>query len=137
MLTATIGEVLGDIAPAAQANNCVYVIRQGDICLYVGKTTRRPLNARLRAHLGEGPKFMAQSAFGAYIAEHQPTSYAWTIAIFTREDWNATFDSAGLPRRFKLNTAEAALIRMYRPLLNRTSHPDHIRPTAWDKRNHR
>ncbi len=74
---------------------------------------------------------MTLSLLGAHIERHRPASESWLVQILMRDDWNAIFDAAGLPRRYKVNTAETALIRHYRPLLNRTSHPDHFRPPTW------
>ncbi len=123
MIQASIREVLDGSSPVADMKGSVYVVREGDTVLYVGKADRMCLRDRLHWHLGEG--LAGISSLGDLIKANEPDSYQWQVQVLSVEECNELLHAHGDPHtRRKVNTAETYMIKLLRPCLNRTSNVD-------------
>ena len=132
METTTLGELIQGRKIEAEMKQCLYIVRDGKEILYIGKTARATLHNRFRGHLGLA-HFPAQLKFDVALREAGKSADYWMVDVLQQEDWNAIFQAEGLSLRYKLNTAESALIKHYKPKYNLTSHPDHPHPLPWVK----
>lgn len=148
MIRATIGELLdGQLDGYESVNECiVYVVRDGDVVLYVGKAVR--VIERLWSHLGTGSYgWTGISQLGVLIQANLPMARRWSLELMTGEDClsvlqectgNKYFtgangsgyllvksisldDGVRLEQRLAATNAEeleSELIRVYHPCLN-------------------
>jgi len=102
-------------------DECVYVVRDGEVVLYVGRT-RETMGNRLRGHCNH------RSALGTLIREHRPESGGWRVDMFTLCDCEPLI-RRWFPHRETLDIehAERALIRELRPCLNAIDNPGQAR----------
>ncbi len=98
----------------------VYVIRDGDSVLYVGKSSRSVVN-RLLEHLGMGGNWRkyVPDRVGEFILDHRPESLDWQVDLMTINDC-ASYIRQQFPMfvNWDVDTAEQAMIETYRPDLN-------------------
>lgn len=86
MKTITAQDVLNDdwqIYLCPEDPFCVYVIRDGDTILYIGKA--RSVGDRLLAHFGKSWRG-SNSGFGPFYAEHQDKQDDWQIDLYGLRD---------------------------------------------------
>jgi len=120
MLTISVGEFIDeDFCLDGPESYCIYVIRDGAIVFYVGKSVN--IITRLWQHvageLGYMLYSMRASELGRFIAANMPDSRKWQIDLLTLDDCRhyTVFNvSAG-----RMDTAEIELITLLRPCLNR------------------
>jgi len=87
MVKATIGDLLdGQLDGHEDTRECIiYVVRDGDIVLYIGKAIR--VIERLRSHLGSGTwGWTGTSQLGELIKANLPVARTWQIELMTGED---------------------------------------------------
>jgi len=118
MITISVKDALNGNVPLTDEAYGVYVVRDGQTKIYVGKTERQDIVDRISWHLGNGP-FTKVSPLGRYIIKNKPRSHNWKIDILSLDDCNQIFEERGLPRRRKIRTAETTLIHLYHPLINK------------------
>lgn len=109
----------------------VYVIRDGEVNFYVGQS--QDPYWRLWEHLGRGDRgILSLSPVGELIRRHLPTSWSWSMDLYTLEDclpfvqqykagefaWYKQYLEDILVEKFIVDTAESALIVACRPYLN-------------------
>jgi hypothetical protein len=119
LITVTLGQIRrGDVAQVRGMRG-VYIVRDGQTILYIGKTEKRDIEWRMRAHLGQGSgPFSRPTMLGKLALQHESRSDRWQVAVWSLDDCNQFFEQRGLPQRRKVPTAEEALIRFYCPCLN-------------------
>lgn len=97
----------------------VYIVRDGETVLYVGKTRWYSLHHRMQMHLGRSGPSKTPSNLGKHILENLPASNQWQVDIFSLGDINAFLQHVGVVRKVrKLETAEQVMIIYHHPLLN-------------------
>ncbi len=131
MLTITIADLFDNTLPeSGWGKFCVYIFRDNDFVLYVGKTENNIID-RLEAHLGI--TYRSQSLVGKLIEDNAPESHQWQIDLLTLDDC-APFIARHFPtsKETDVRLAEQAMILEYCPPLNRESNP-HARalPSAY------
>lgn len=87
MIGATIGDLLdGQLDGREDIQGCIiYVVRDGDITLYVGKAAR--VIERLWSHLGDGSwGWTGTSQLGRLIKANMPIARTWHIEFMTGKD---------------------------------------------------
>lgn len=120
MLTYTLADFLETDIDEGQAT--VYVVRDDETVLYVGKATAGIRERWLggRPHMTvNGFGWQGWSAIGCTIAEHYPDSRTWQIDLYAKEECSAVvlkhFPYYETPTT---EAAELALIQELRPLFN-------------------
>jgi hypothetical protein len=123
MQTITVKDVLDNTLPESGWEKYrIYVFRDGDFILYVGKTDQNIID-RLEEHLGL--TFRDSSLIGKLVEDNAPLSYSWHIDLMTLENCESIvhrhFPTCQM---FDSRIAEKALIWEYSPALNRESNPN-------------
>jgi len=122
MKTVSIAQILDNaLSESGWKDFCIYVFRDDDFVLYVGKTKQNIID-RLEEHLGL--TYRDQSQVGRLIMENTPLSRSWSVDLLTLEDCLPFVreyfpDSTGLD----LEHAERATILKHSPPLNGQSNP--------------
>jgi len=109
-----------DSAKIAERRFTIYVVRDGDVVFYVGKSDDDCF-ARLRSHLGfEFRGHRSLSALGGLITRNLPESRMWCVNLYTNEETKKI-----VPKRFyedlvrwPTKYAEEAMIQTLEPCLN-------------------
>jgi hypothetical protein len=105
---------LRQLERAAAEPHPVYVVRDGDLVLYVGRAARP--SARLWSHLcghwDRGP-----DELGCLVIANLPAALAWRVELLTVGETRGADDGETLD-------LEGALIRALRPCLNHNHNPD-------------
>jgi len=77
MIETTIGDILDGNEPET-SGHCIYVVRDRDTVLYVGKSERN-VTDRIRRHLG----VFYETALGRLIQDNLPESRDWLVELLT------------------------------------------------------
>lgn len=127
MITATLSEFFEGLEMAG--SHIVYLVRDGDLVIYVGKTTTGAGN-RLLSHCGRGPWGWSSGPdnLGRLITQNSPESDPWQVDIYRVEDCLSELKTA-YPYfvHFDLDILERYLIKKYSPCLNGTYNPNPTR----------
>jgi predicted GIY-YIG superfamily endonuclease len=125
MLRTTVKAVLEKTFDAGDEPYCVYLIREGDVVLYIGRSSDP--ERRLREHFGLSWRESGGS-IGSFYEQHEAEAIAWQIELYTLEDCEPyvlqhlphAMKSYRNPAREELSdrNAEIAMIRHFRPCLN-------------------
>lgn len=123
MMTITVAEVIENTLPdSGWGSFCIYVFRDQDFVLYVGKTEQNIID-RLEDHLGLS--YRPGSLVGQLVDDNAPESHKWQIDLLTSDDCRSIvakhFPSA---QSVDVLTIERAVIMEFRPPLNRQSNPN-------------
>ncbi len=122
MKTVSVALVLDDSLPQSGWHDyCIYLFRDGDFVLYVGKTKQNAID-RLQEHLGL--TYADESQVGRLVEENAPLSYAWSVDLLTLDDC-VPFVRKHFPesKELDLDLAERATILEYSPPMNEQSNP--------------
>ncbi|MBI3742364.1 MAG: hypothetical protein HY257_11500 [Chloroflexi bacterium] len=122
MKTITIAQILDNaLSESGWKDFCIYVFRDDDFVLYVGKSTQNIID-RLEEHLGL--TYRDQSQVGRLIMENAPLSRSWSVDLLTLED-SLQFVREYFPESMgiDLELAERATILRHSPPLNGQSNP--------------
>lgn len=120
MLTLTVKDVTSGAMyemEGAQDPHCIYVVREGDVILYVGRSTD-PFR-RLEEHFGVALRSSGGS-IGPIYKQFKSEAVHWTIDLYTLEECKET--SAG--RCADVADAERDMIRHFSPCLNERNNPN-------------
>ena len=111
------------VPPNRYYRHRIYVVRDGDLVMYVGQSMRNVIG-RLRTHLDE----RRPSLLGELIKVNHPMSKHWQVDLYMLADCAAYVDQfalfplqEGLP--YDSNTAEKGMIWKMRPVINRKHNP--------------
>lgn len=115
MKTTTLGEILESKAPDAFYRPGVYLVREGDTVLYVGKSDRS-VGARIQAHCAPRRFTGALDALGAFVRDMLPDSLALSVDVLSVAECNKIVKAKAKTEK----DAEPLMIRYYRPVLNGT-----------------
>ncbi len=120
MMTITVADVVDNtLSESGWGSFSIYVFRDGDFVLYVGKAEQNIID-RLEDHLGLS--YRPESQIGRLVNDNAPGSYQWKIDLLTMDDCQPIaarhFPTAKL---IDVITAERAIISEFRPPLNRQS----------------
>ncbi len=133
MHTTTLRSALASDSAIGRAKQCVYVVRDGNAVLYVGKVESCCIRKRFEMHLGLSGPTHTPSKIGTLIHKNAPDSDQWQIEIYTVEDCNEFLAAHGATHRVrKVNTAERALIHYFHPSVNIQSNPS-PQQGSWQK----
>ncbi len=136
MLTLTIQQTLDGQGDEADHPYRIYLIHDGAVYLYVGKSYD-PYE-RLQEHLGNGTWGALQtSEIGRLILRHRPESLAWRMVLYSLADceqmmrqwgiateWCREHPSDALIAKTLMDEAERLLIAVCRPCLSIMSNPN-------------
>ena len=101
----TVNDAL--IGKIKSGDHRLYVVSDGDLVLYVGKSTD-PID-RIQAHCGGGRfGWAGASLLGETIKDNLPESRTWTVTMYTLPECQTR----------DMDMAEQELIRVMRPCLN-------------------
>jgi hypothetical protein len=122
MLTITVGDVMNDkVQESSWGPFCIYVFRDSDFVLYVGKTDQNIID-RIAQHLGL--TYWSESQVGKLVEDNAPESYNWCVDLLTLDECvpivKSYFPSAEM---VDVALAEQALILEYSPALNSLLNP--------------
>jgi len=121
-MTITVGDVINNTLPeSGWAGFHIYVFRDDDFILYVGKTEQNVID-RLEEHLGL--TYRSESKVGRLVKDNAPGSHCWHIDLMTLDDC-APFVRRhfSTSEEMDVRLAEQAMILEYAPPLNRESNP--------------
>lgn len=122
MITVTIADVIGNTLPVSGWEGYhLYVIRDGDFVLYVGKSDQNIID-RLQDHLGL--TYRGESQVGELVNDNTPESLQWKIDLRNIPEC-ASIVKRHYPacKKVDLYIAEHALILEFAPPLNVQSNP--------------
>jgi hypothetical protein len=122
MISITIGDMLDNKVIISTSMCHVYVIRDDNEILYVGKGSRPSAFRRLRQHLGLTYKGAKPSPTGGVIYHNLPSSRFWQVDMLTIEDC-AEYVNSYPPESYGANknasiAAEESTVRCLKPYLN-------------------
>jgi predicted GIY-YIG superfamily endonuclease len=111
MQTSTIKGALNSESDLGKTKHCVYVVRNGDTVLYVGKVQSGGIRKRILMHLGMNGPTRESSPLGNLIRYCALASDDWQFDLYTVEDCNQFLAAHDAEHRVrKVNTSERALI---------------------------
>lgn len=122
MITLTIGELLDGFELGMEGlGHHVYIVRDGDVVFYVGRSGD-PLD-RLRTHMGKGAWSWCTGAsqLGQFIVANWPESRDWQVELLTVADcatWIRALCPGYILERCESDVAEQAAIVALHPCLN-------------------
>jgi len=128
MQTVTIQSILAKTSDNT-LGQLIYVVRDANLVFYVGQSKRDVVD-RFFEHLQK------PSRLGRFVELNKPASFAWQVDFYTLADCRPFVNQKSLFsmqawEHFDMDMAEQALIRHFRPVLNRdhNSKPTPLPPT--------
>jgi len=117
MFTQTVGDILQGRGMQS-GFPCVYIVRDGDKILYVGKT-RKSVAERIQQHCAYYSDPSHASQLGKFIQKNIPESYSWVVETLSIKECLISIKE-GFPNVETVNYAEAeiGMILICRPYLN-------------------
>lgn len=115
MVTLTLGEILENKGPAQVYRPGIYVIREGELVIYVGKS-ERSVGERIQQHCTPRRFTGALDALGDFVQTCLPESLRLTVDVLSVKDCNQIIGSHAKSER----EVEPAMISHYSPHLNAT-----------------
>lgn len=122
MIHLTVGDLIdGNTDHLDTSSHHLYVVRDGDVVFYVGRS--QDVISRLLSHMGLGRRGKwSVSSLGALIKDNLPTSHNWAVTLLALSDCGVD------PGRYSYRDedtdfAEVALIRFCKPCLNSAHNP--------------
>lgn len=115
MITLTLGTILKNKAPAKIFRPGIYVVRENDRVLYVGKS-ENSVGSRIQAHCTPRRFSGEMDALGAFVRDCLPDSLSLTVEVLSVAECNQIVKAKARNER----EVERLMIRHYRPLLNGT-----------------
>lgn len=115
MKTIIIGAILAGKAEFIPGP-CVYLVRAGELVLYVGKSTYSAAD-RLLEHMGLELPSPGPDRLGLLIRDNRPEADGWEVDIYTPDDWKPYLSEVDPS---PLDTVEQFLIDKRGPYLNVT-----------------
>lgn len=103
----------------SHARTVVYIVRDNDFVIYVGKTTTG-VSTRLQSHCGCGEwGWSGEDSLGCFIRENKPDSDNWKVDIYTVDDCISELRSEKpYYKFFDIDDAEQYFIHLHNPALN-------------------
>lgn len=115
MLTITLGKILDNNAPSMAFRPGIYVIRENDTVLYVGKS-ERSVGQRIQEHCTPRRFSGALDALGAFVRDTMPNSLELEVDILSVAECNTIVKALAKTEK----EIEPLMIRHFRPILNGT-----------------
>lgn len=122
MISVNIGDILDNKIEVDISQYKIYIIRDNDEILYVGKASTYDISHRIRHHMGLIPHGSGPSKTGEVINDNLPDSRLWQVDMLSLKEcaiYLKSFppESHGA-RKDPIVAAEESTIRFLKPYLN-------------------